>query len=326
MLMGCSKTYPVAMIPYANMLPYRILGTPPHCCWHDYVPRDSVAALLAGKVMAAAVPVGALPGLADWVEPLGRYGIAARESSMSVIFFSARPFERIRLDERMHLTPDSATSVRLLYLLLSGLQQPGVEHAARIKGDAVGELIIGDRAMLRLNAWRQAGRGNDTLRKTTKSYPHVTDLATCWYAAYGRPFVFARWVIRRDAPSEARTIMMDWLDQFELQEDALISRSIPLAAQRLGLPEAWFEEYYQCLRRVLRTEDLEGQALFLEEIRRRQIDRFVQPALSEKNGVGSGPMKGPGRLVANGQRVAPYAETRAGLRRPALHQREASLT
>jgi predicted solute-binding protein len=59
--------------------------------------------------------------------------------------------------------------------------------------------------------------------------------------------------------------MMDWLDQFELQEDALISRSIPLAAQRLGLPEAWFEEYYQCLRRVLRTEDLEGQALFLEE-------------------------------------------------------------
>jgi predicted solute-binding protein len=83
LLMGCSKTYPVAMIPYANMLPYRILGTPPHCCWHDYVPRDSVAALLAGKVMAAAVPVGALPGLAGWVEPLGRYGIAARESSMS---------------------------------------------------------------------------------------------------------------------------------------------------------------------------------------------------------------------------------------------------
>ncbi len=324
MALGCPKPYPVAMIPYVNMLPFRMLGPPPHCCWHDYVPRDSVAALRTGKVMAAAVPVGALPALEDCVAPLGHYGIAARESSMSVLFFSARPFDQIRIDDRMQLTTDSATSVRLLYLLLNCRQPPGAEHAGGASHDPVGELIIGDRAMQQMHAWRCTKDGNGSTERMRARYLYVTDLATCWYAAYGRPFVFARWVIRRDAPSAVRTILMDWLAKFDRHEDALVCRSIPLAAQRLGLPEAWLEEYYQCLRRVLQAEDLEGQALFLKEIRRNQIDCLVQPALSGEYGAGPSLMTGIGRLVPNGPKVAPHVETSARLRRPVLRQREAS--
>ena len=309
----CLKPYPVAMIPYVNMLPYRALGTPPHCRWHEYVPRESVAALMAGKVVAAAVPVGALPGLADHVEPLGHYGIAARESSMSVLFFSARPFEQIHIDDRMRITPDSATSVRLLYLLLSCRQPSGIGWQAGCDDDAVGELIIGDRAMQRMHAWRQANAGNGIAETVTAAYPHVTDLATSWYANWGRPFVFARWVIRRDAPSEARSILMDWLDDFKAQEEALICRSIPLAAQELGLPEAWFEEYYQCLRRVLGAEDLEGQALFLKEIGRRQIDCVLPPQASGGKGEAPSRLAELGRpLPAGGEGGSPFMESGAG--------------
>ena len=322
---GCLSPYPVAMIPYVNMLPYRMLGTPPHCCCHDYVPRDSVAALRAGKVMAAAVPVGALPVLGDWVEPLGHCGIAARESSMSVLFFSTRPFEQVCIDDRMTLTPDSATSVRLLYLLLSCRQPPGKASADKTADDPVGELIIGDRAMQRIHSWRRTKAGKVTPETMPDRYPYVTDLATCWYTAYGRPFVFARWVIRRDAPSEARAILTEWLENFERQEDELIARSIPIASRRLGLPEAWLEKYYRCLRRVLQAEDLEGQAFFLDEICRRQIDRAIPPEPSVKSETDPASIIDLGRPMPDAQRAAPHEpHIKAGAGRPVLALKEAS--
>ena len=263
----CPKPYPVAMIPYVNMLPYRVLGSPPGCCWHDYVPRESVGALAAGRVIAAAVPVGALAGLEDCVEPLGRFGIAARESSMSVLFFSNHPFDELRETDRLRITPDSATSVRLLYLLLRYQQSaPGLR---RLDG-ASGELIIGDQALRRMYEGRSGVYplgGLDGVRP----YRHVADLATRWYQHHRLPFVFARWVIRRDAPPEARSTLLDWLNAFKEREDSLIDRAIPIAAQQLGLPESLIAHYYRCLGRVLDEADIDGQALFLKEIRRNRI-------------------------------------------------------
>jgi hypothetical protein len=96
---------------------------------------------------------------------------------------------------------------------------------------------------------------------------------------------------------------MGWLKAFARQEDALIDRSIPLAAQRLGLPAVWFARDYRCLRRILQSEDLECQVLFLDEIGRRQIDRFVTPALSEGNGMGLDPPMDSGRPLSAGVRM-----------------------
>ena len=79
---------PVAMIPYANMAPYRQLGPPPGCHFVSLVPRKSIDALLSGAVAAAAVPVGGLARLGDAVETIGRFGIAAKGPCMSVLLFS----------------------------------------------------------------------------------------------------------------------------------------------------------------------------------------------------------------------------------------------
>ncbi len=272
----CHTVWPVAMIPYINMLPYRLLSSPPGCCWYDYVPRDSVAALSAGKVLAAAVPVGALPGLGDIVEPLGQFGIAARDYSMSVLFFSNKPFGQVSVMDRMRLTPDSATSVRLLHLLLHR-HKPSPEEMLSAGGEQVGELIIGDRALKALHARRRHGDGIDRPAEENGGFPHVTDLATRWFKLYRHPFVFARWVIRRDAPSAARTVLLEWLDEFKRREEGLVARAIPIAARQLGLPENAVADYFQCVRRVLDKEALAGQALFLQEIRRKQIDILGPP-------------------------------------------------
>ncbi len=264
------------MIPYINMLPYRLLAPPPGCRWYDYVPRDSVAALSTGRVMAAAVPVGALPGLGHSVEPLGQFGIAACEFSMSVLFFSNKPFEQVSVMDGMRLTPDSATSVRLLHLLLQR-HKPSPEEMFDARGKDVGELIIGDRALKALMTRRRHGGGIDRPSEINSGFSHVTDLATRWFKLYRLPFVFARWVIRRDAPSEARGVLLEWLDEFRHREAGLVARAIPIAAQQLGLPEKDIADYFQCLRRVLDKEDLKGQARFLQEMSRTQIDSLGPP-------------------------------------------------
>ncbi|PID39947.1 MAG: hypothetical protein CR984_05700, partial [Proteobacteria bacterium] len=87
---------PVAMIPYANMAPYRQLGPPQNCRFIPQLPRESIQALREGKVAAAAVPVGGLARLSDCVETTGPFGIATRGPSMSVMLFSRVPFSQMQ--------------------------------------------------------------------------------------------------------------------------------------------------------------------------------------------------------------------------------------
>jgi chorismate dehydratase len=111
-------TAAVAMIPYTNMAPYRQLGAPRGCRFVPLVPKASIGALLSGEVVAAAVPVGGLAALDGVVETVGRFGIAAAGECMSVLFFSRFPFEAMHDPRTIRVTAESASSVRLLYLLL----------------------------------------------------------------------------------------------------------------------------------------------------------------------------------------------------------------
>ena len=120
-------TFPVAMIPYLNMAPYRELGTPAGCRFVPLVPSRSIEALRSNAVIAAAVPVGGLPALNGLTEFLGNFGIAAAEQSMSVLFFSRRPLNAMGSETRIQVTGESASSVRLS-LSVVGLPSRGRWH------------------------------------------------------------------------------------------------------------------------------------------------------------------------------------------------------
>jgi predicted solute-binding protein len=250
--------YPISMIPYANMAPYETLGPPAGCYFVPCTPRDSIAALKARNVWAAAVPVGGLAALGDEVEPVGLFGIAACREVMSVLFFSDRPFEEVKAPLTVRLTEESASSVRLLYLL-SGYAN-GFECIPNIgaPGEEVnGELLIGDAALSWHHEWERRG--------SVKGYRYMTDLAGRWYRHCQLPFVFARWVVRTDAPEPVRRSMADWLERFGEQEAALIERSVSRVASRLHLPEAYVQRYLKVIRRRLDASDRQGQRRFLEE-------------------------------------------------------------
>ncbi|MGD9015885.1 MAG: hypothetical protein PVH30_00785 [Desulfobacterales bacterium] len=258
--------YPVAMIPYANMAPFRVAGTPKGCRWIPLVPSESVVAINAGKVLAAAIPVGAMPALGSRIEPIGRFGIAAKEASMSVLLFSHRPIRHLSPGDRISATKESTTSVRLLEMLLhrpfTGNRQ-WAPSSPLATSDA--ELMIGDRALAGLY-WRQ--REGDRFGEAPRlaAFAHVTDLASEWFDWQGVPFVFARWVVRTDAPADCRQAIKEWLLRFRDGEPAFVRRSIPKASADTGLPTELIERYFAVIRRTLTEKDMAGQKRFLDNI------------------------------------------------------------
>jgi len=252
--------YPVAMIPYTNMAPYRALGAPEGGYFISCVPAQSVHAIKVGEVVAAALPIGAMDDVADDVETLGPFGIGARDRSMSVLFFSKRPFYQMDAASRIRVTEESASSVRLLFMLLAARNGADrLPHIAGPRGAIDGELLIGDAALMKVN---------DAPHR--HGYPHVTDLATEWYHSRGLPIVFARWVVRKDVPAFIREALDRWLGEFKTRESELVERAIPPSAARLGVSESYIRKYFKVIRRVLDETDMAGQAAFFSELERFQ--------------------------------------------------------
>ena len=256
-------TVPVAMIPYTNMAPYRQLGAPCGCRFVPLAPKASIAALRSAEVVAAAVPVGGLALLDGVVETVGRFGIAAEGESMSVLFFSRFPFDAMHSPRTIRVTGESASSVRLLYLLLGHAQ--GVSRLPHLAADDQipdGELLIGDRALVK-------GQSADDGQPL-----YITDLSRKWFDIHRLPFVFARWVVRKDAPEVVKSAIISWLDEFKAREPSLVEQAVPEAARTLDIAPEIIRRYFQVIRRSLNDRDICGQQRFL-----RQFERLVRTPL-----------------------------------------------
>jgi len=253
------QLHPIAMIPYANMAPFQEMGPPDGCAFVDCLPRDSIRALKEKRVWAAAVPVGGLPALKDVTRFVGRFGIAVKERVMSVLFFSDRPFAQFRRPLTVGLTSESASSVRLLYLLM-GYQHgfDAIAGLSRNGGRPAGRLVIGDQALRWARAYDLTGQA--------RGYCHVTDLAEQWYNRFQLPFVFARWVVHNEAPRAVQDALKNWLDDFVGREPALIRQAGPRMAARLDLPLPYCLDYLKVIKRCLTEADEAGQMRFQEEL------------------------------------------------------------
>ncbi|MEJ2641920.1 MAG: hypothetical protein P8010_20335 [Desulfosarcinaceae bacterium] len=281
-------SFPISMIPYANMAPYRMLGEPENCHFVSLVPRESVTALRHNTVLAAAVPVGGLFALGDLVEPLGPYGIGAKERSMSVLFFSRKPFDQFGPEDRIRLTNESASSVRLLYLLFGrriGFDRlPRLAHARAAAADVDGELVIGNQALEW--AWQLENCPAVLAGPRPAELTLVTDLATEWMAQENRPFVFARWVVRRDAPQAVKQALMNWLDRFRREEQALVTRAIKVVAREMCASEAALVRYFEVIRCCLDEADLAGQTRFEALFRRHGREPLFDEETTGQQGQG----------------------------------------
>lgn len=253
--------YYISMIPFANMGPYRQLGEPEGGKFVNYTPKQSISALQSGRVIAAPVPVAALPVLGNTVEYLGAYGIAAESEVGSVLLFSSTPFTQITKVHRIFITEQSASSVTLLYLLLKYQEKSnGLPLFTREEKEADAVLYIGDQALCQVQQ---------------HDYPYVIDLVSLWHNRHSLPFVFARWVVGKNISAELKKTLISWLQPIESMDDQLVSDSADREAIRLGLTTSKMISYLKGMKRALDQRCLQGQELFFQEIETNNVQQEI---------------------------------------------------
>lgn len=184
--------------------------------------------------------------------------ISCRGPVKSVLLLSRMPLEELS-GETVLVSTQSHTSVALIRILLS--VHLGVEASFR-PGSCTETLARGERPAAFLAIGDEALRlGHHDL------YPYRWDLGEAWTSWTGLPFVFAVWVIQRQAVVRengnldaaigallsAKTWGLEHLD------------TICTEALRKGiLNHRELHDYYQCLRYDLGGEEKKGLGLFYE--------------------------------------------------------------
>lgn len=220
------------------------------------VPSHLNRLLAAGKIDVS--PSSSFEYARNWRDYLllPNLSISSCGAVRSVLLFSNRPIED--LDEAdVALTGDSATSVNLLKVLLQefyGLrhcryQVPDhpVEEVIAAGGIA---LLIGDRAL------HEAQKKRATF---------VYDLGELWLQHTGLPFVFALWILRRQAIIEKAEPVLELLRQLNCSKDLAFASLATLAAEtpeRSWMGEAGLVDYWSCMSYELGAAHLEGLQLY----------------------------------------------------------------
>lgn len=184
-------------IPYLNTEPF-FGDDPVRAEARTATPRAMIDLVRGGQVDVAPLPIVAAFDHPDLFVPVGDMGIATQADAKSVLLFSQVP--PTDLDGRtIGVIDDTATSARLLSVLLQRYYAVGGYRLAPLDVPADAVLLIGDRALL---------QSLDDSR-----YPHVTDLAAAWHEWTGLPFVFAAWMQRAGVAPANVAAAVDYLDR-----------------------------------------------------------------------------------------------------------------
>lgn len=180
----------------------------------------------------------------------------------SVLLFSPHPLERLA-ESPIELTPDSATSVNLLTVLLreylgggSAVCRPATTAVEELALSGASVLVIGDRAL------RTA--------QLIKGETNIYDLGELWYRFTGLPFVFALWIVRKDAALQQRAAMH--LLQSQLRASLCrsladldgLSHTTSLAGGERWISPSDLAEYWRCMSFELTQQHIAGLTLFFQ--------------------------------------------------------------
>ena len=177
----------------------------------------------------------------------------------SVLFFS--PLEMSELSGReVAITGESATSINLLRIIFHEFYDlhnvtdvvPDIPIETLIEQQEPA-LLIGDRA-LRLSKQLPPGM-------------QIFDLGEIWYQQTGLPFVFALWMIHRNALDRFPLELAALGQQLHRTRQQLIDEPYPVAksvAEKVGLDIETVVNYWQTIDYHLKNEHLQGLQLFFQ--------------------------------------------------------------
>lgn len=234
-------------IPYLNTEPFfgddavRAAAIPA-------VPRVMVDLALAGQLDLGPLPTVAYFDHPSLLSPVGGLGIVAPKAAKSVVLWSSVRPEALH-GARVGIIDDTATSVRLLKILLAVRLDVRRVRYEPISPACDAMLIIGDRALQADGA--------------PPGYAYTLDLGAEWRAWTGLPFPFALWMARAgiDAAELAGALryLAENLDR-NLADPSLIHRRRP----DLGMTPKAIADYLHTFQYRLDDRAWQGLERFRE--------------------------------------------------------------
>ncbi|MEO6866813.1 MAG: MqnA/MqnD/SBP family protein, partial [Gaiellales bacterium] len=256
-------------IDFLNMYPMHwALGVEPTV--HG-VPTDVNRAIIDGDIDVACMSSIEYARNADELMLLPSMCISAEGAVGSIFAISNVAFEDVT---DVWLTPQSATSVVLLQLLLRlrGVR-PNIHELVSSPaevldaGDRRAVLLIGDDAL--------RSRGEPTLARFV-----FTDLGERWLAETGLPMVYAVWAVRKEAAERAPEaaaaldrLLVESVRQFAATEDA-----VDQAAVRFGIDSHATRSYYDRLCYDFAPNERKGLIRFLRMANEQDFLDVVPPS------------------------------------------------
>jgi chorismate dehydratase len=175
----------------------------------------------------------------------------------SVLLFTPGPLSSLS-GEEIAITGESATSINLLKILLkefSGISDVSFKvHHGEVEpllGEGQSALLIGDRALI--------------AARECSSNVQITDLGALWYHFTGVPFVFALWILRREAVKESPDEISELAAQLRKSRQRAFENLPGMAAllsDKIGFSAGQLEEYWRGMSYDLSEGHIEGLRLY----------------------------------------------------------------
>jgi chorismate dehydratase len=173
----------IGHVPYLHAEPFYIDMARRGLALTELVPRAVAVAAANGEIDAGPVPLVDCFRLEDRFQPVAGFCIASIEDAGSSLLFSSKPIAALA-GAHIGISDEASTAPRLLDVLLRLKYQ--------VQTAAYGPLEASHEAFLLI--------GNQGLRQRmgAPDFPYIYDLGAEWHAWTSLPFVFARWMVRKD--------------------------------------------------------------------------------------------------------------------------------
>jgi chorismate dehydratase len=195
----------VGRIPYLSCEPFYFDMERRGIALHEVVPGAMAEAVAQGDIDAGPIPLADCFRLTDQCQYVSGFCLATIRKAGSVLLHAKHPIEALT-GARIGIPGEAATSLRLLQILLTFKYQVQTEAYAAPDDACDALLTVGNEGLRRRGGF--------------PAYPYLYDLGEEWHQWTSLPFVFARWMCRKDlAPQEAIVLadtlytgMQDWAD------------------------------------------------------------------------------------------------------------------
>jgi chorismate dehydratase len=173
----------IGRVPYLHAEPFYVDMARRGLALTELVPRAVAVAAANGEIDAGPVPLVDCFRLEDRFQPVAGFCIASIQDAGSSLLFSTKPIAALA-GAYIGITDEASTAPRLLDVLL--------RLKYRVQTAAYGPIEASHEAFLLI--------GNQGLRQRmgAPDFPYTYDLGAEWHAWTGLPFVFSRWMVRKD--------------------------------------------------------------------------------------------------------------------------------